>query len=107
MKRFAFVAIAYCALAGCGDDPAPAQQADDDATARGEVLGGTITDDMLPLDTVTSQSPSQAGDDAGAADGESDPAPAAEPAPAQQAAPAPEPVPEAQPAAAAEPAEEG
>ena len=30
---------------------------DDDATARGEVLGGTISDDMLPLDTLQSQSP--------------------------------------------------
>jgi hypothetical protein len=26
-------------------------------TAAGDVLGGTISDDMLPLDTVTSQSP--------------------------------------------------
>lgn len=103
MKRFALIALASCALAGCGGDTAPAEQADSDATVRGEVLGGTITDDMLPLDTVTSQSPSQTRGD----DDESDPAPAAEPAPEQQAAPAPQPEPEPEPEEASEAVEEG
>ena len=44
-------------LAACGDNGDGA----DDGTggdAEGEVLGGTITDDMLPLAQVRSQSPS-------------------------------------------------
>lgn len=40
-------------LAACGEEPA-----DDDArAASGEVLEGTISDAMLPLDTVRSQPP--------------------------------------------------
>ncbi|MBX7458145.1 hypothetical protein K3152_07795 [Qipengyuania sp. 1NDH17] len=60
MKRFAMIAAASLALAACSDDPAPAEGEEENLDARGEVLGGTISDDMLPLDTVTSQSPSQA-----------------------------------------------
>jgi len=44
----------FAALGACGGD------AGSDAerkTAAGKVLGGSISDDMLPLDTVTSQSP--------------------------------------------------
>ena len=40
-------------LAACGDGPA----ADDGRAAPGEVLEGTISDAMLPLDTVRSQPP--------------------------------------------------
>ena len=40
-------------LAACGDEPA----ADDGRAAQGEVLEGTISDAMLPLDTVRSQPP--------------------------------------------------
>ena len=43
------------ALAGCGGGDTVAEG--ERKTAAGEVLGGTISDDMLPLDTVTSQSP--------------------------------------------------
>lgn len=39
-------------LAGCGGDASS-----DKRTATGEVLAGTISDDMLPLDTVKSQAP--------------------------------------------------
>lgn len=42
-------------LAACGGADDGAQ--DERKTAAGEVLGGTISDDMLPLDTVTSQNP--------------------------------------------------
>ena len=42
------------ALAGCGDEAEPNAER---RTAAGEVLGGTINDEMLPLDTVTSQGP--------------------------------------------------
>ena len=65
MKRFAMIAIASLALAACSDDPAPVEGSEENLDARGEVLGGTISDDMLPLDTVTSQAPSQA-EEAGA-----------------------------------------
>ena len=43
-------------LSGCGEEAV--ERGDDDArTAVGEVRGGTISDAMLPLDTVQSQSP--------------------------------------------------
>ena len=93
------------AVAGCGDQDAGAEG--ERKTAAGEVLGGSISDDMLPLDTVTSQSPplrdtgegAQGGDDANALrkdyapNARSEPAasaPAAEPAPGPSAAPTPE-----------------
>ena len=62
MKRFAMIATASLALAACSDDPAPVEDSEEVLDARGEVLGGTISDTMLPLDTVTSQAPSQAED---------------------------------------------
>ena len=43
------------ALAGCGGAEESAEG--ERKTAAGEVLGGSISDDMLPLDTVTSESP--------------------------------------------------
>jgi len=52
MKRLAFALPLL--LAACGGD---AGGEGERKTAAGEVLGGTISDDMLPLDTVTSQSP--------------------------------------------------
>ena len=52
MKHLAL--ILPFALAACGGD---AGTEGERKTAAGEVLGGTISDDMLPLDTVTSQSP--------------------------------------------------
>jgi len=47
------------ALASCGDDAAPEEQApaQQGGEVAGDVLGGTISDDMLPLDALTSQSP--------------------------------------------------
>ncbi len=46
------------ALSACGDDAAQVDQTvAQGGKAAGEVLGGTISDDMLPLDTLTSQSP--------------------------------------------------
>lgn len=54
------VAILPCLmlLAACGSEPAPDQGAGEDGTAAGEVLEGSISDEMLPLDTIRSQSPS-------------------------------------------------
>lgn len=40
-------------LAACGDG----DKADDARTASGQVLQGTISDEMLPLDKVTSEPP--------------------------------------------------
>lgn len=49
---------AFCcfALAACDNSAEVPISEDEGATARGEVLGGSISDDMLPLDTATSQS---------------------------------------------------
>ena len=44
------------ALAACGGSGEKRKSADDRA-AEGEVLGGMISDDMLPLESVESQSP--------------------------------------------------
>ena len=50
-----------CALGmtACGDDAAEAPAEGDERGARGEVLGGTISDDMIPLDQLQSQSAPQ------------------------------------------------
>lgn len=57
MIRISALAALCVVLAACGDDRASGEQEDAARDARGEVLGGTISDDMLPLDTVRSQSP--------------------------------------------------
>lgn len=45
-------------LAGCGEEPPVVEPGDNDGrSAEGEVIGGTISDAMLPLDTVRSQAP--------------------------------------------------
>lgn len=48
-------AILLLALSAC--DGGKQNAADERKTAAGEVLGGSISDDMLPLATVQSQSP--------------------------------------------------
>lgn len=45
------------ALVACGDDPVEPAADDGTETAEGEVLGGTISDEMIQLDDVRSQSP--------------------------------------------------
>ncbi len=46
-------------LAACGDDAEPVAEgaSDVDAEATGEVLGGEISDEMLPFEQLRSQSP--------------------------------------------------
>lgn len=44
------------ALAACGGSDGK-RDGSDERAAEGEVLGGTISDDMLPLESVQSQSP--------------------------------------------------
>lgn len=58
MNRYAVpVATLALLLSACGDKtPAPVSE-DDQRKARGEVLGGSISDDMIKLDTLTSKSP--------------------------------------------------
>ena len=55
------LAVAGCLmLAACGDDPEPAPVEEATASgagAKGDVLPGSISDAMLPLDTVTSTAP--------------------------------------------------
>lgn len=54
LARPRFVLAPLCLLAACGDDPVPV---DEGRLASGEVLEGTISDDMLPLDRLRSQAP--------------------------------------------------
>ena len=56
LTRFLTALPACALLAACGGEAAP-EPAQDDRLAEGEVLGGSISDDMLPLDTRRSQSP--------------------------------------------------
>lgn len=100
MKLARLIALPLlAALAACGGADKGAEG--ERRSAAGEVLGGTISDDMLPLDTVTSQSPPlrEKGDGRPKADGNegSGSADAAEPATAVAPEPASEP--SAEPAA--------
>lgn len=52
-RRLALLPL-IVALAACGGSEERAEG--ERKTAAGEVLGGSISDDMLPLDTVTSES---------------------------------------------------
>lgn len=68
-------------LAACSADKSP--DAAEGADAQGEILGGTISDSMLPLDQLKSESPPMkpAPEKSGSADAaEEDPEPEGEPA---------------------------
>lgn len=99
----ALMAVSFLALAACGDDPA-ATGADDGREASGEVLEGTISDAMLPIDEVRSQAPLAEPDpeEAGEGGAAATAATPAEDAPAEDAPVAEEPAPEAAEPAAAE-----
>ena len=90
--------IPLALLAGCGDEPVAEPTDNDGRSAEGEVIGGTISDAMLPLDTVRSQAPPMTEESATEADASS--GNAATPADSGEAEPAaatdePEPEPEA------------
>ena len=51
-KRLILLLLPLALLAACGEEPA-----DDGRAASGEVLEGTISDAMLPLDRVQSEPP--------------------------------------------------
>ena len=93
-RGFPLVLACALGLAACGDDAADAPAEGDERGARGEVLGGTISDDMIPLDqlksraapqTPSSPAPSTGGGGAAPAAGASE---AAESAPTAASAPA-------------------
>ncbi len=95
--------IAALALTACGKEAAP-PQGDDNRRAEGEIQGGSISDAMIPLDTLTSQSPPMkrrpaSGDEA---DGEDE---AGEPSTETDEEAAPEPAELAEPEAALAPEE--
>ena len=80
MKPYGYIlaAAAALALAACQDEPAkPAGP----GTAQGEVLPGSVSDAMLPLDTVRSHAPlaptGNGGDPEGTLGGKRPAAPAA------------------------------
>ena len=54
LSRLAIAATAVALLAACGEEPSSSE---DSRAATGEVLEGTISDAMLPVDQVRSQPP--------------------------------------------------
>ena len=64
MTRFALVLPAIALLlSACGGEKAPEADATKEAGPQGQVYGGTISDAMLPLGELESQSPQRGGDD--------------------------------------------
>ena len=94
MIRSALLLVAATAiLSGCGDDAPPAEtEVEAERNAKGEVIGGTISDAMIPLDRLRSQSPpvreapSQPSAAGPASEAPSEPEEASEPAPTPVAA---------------------
>ena len=79
MKRLTLIVLPSLLLAGCGDDQP--QGGGDGRNASGEVLEGSISDAMIPLDQLKSQAPPakpepQAGSCTGAAADAAENAPA-------------------------------
>ena len=54
--RFTLALVLGSALAGCGSSGEVAAT-DEGANAQGEILGGTISDTMVPIEEVRSSSP--------------------------------------------------
>lgn len=102
------LAVPALLLAGCNSEPEPVavNNAADDRTAAGDVQGGTISDAMLPLESVRSQSPALAPEPSEASSSGQSSTPSSEDASQDESAPAPEPQVEAQPQPAPEPAAE-
>lgn len=103
------VPVLALVLAACGEEPEATMADDTDGAAEGEVLGGTISDAMLPIDSVQSQSPtveprrSSAGSDAAASsDGEDTAAAASDASETSEPTGAAEPVLETGPATSEE-----
>ncbi|GAA4647580.1 hypothetical protein GCM10023115_55420 [Pontixanthobacter gangjinensis] len=59
-RNLSRIAAPLCTLAlltACKDEPAAPTPENETQAAEGDVLKGSISDEMLPLDTITSQSP--------------------------------------------------
>ena len=92
VKILALAAPAALLLAGCNGEPeAPAETGE--AEASGEVLEGSISDEMLPLDELRSQAPQADPEPEEAAGGGGSSSENAAPAPAEAADPEIQPVP--------------
>lgn len=57
MKRVWVPLVAALALTACEEDASEAVSTETGGEAAGEILGGTINDDMIPLEELTSTSP--------------------------------------------------
>ncbi|WP_337660903.1 hypothetical protein [Erythrobacter sp. Alg231-14] len=59
LKLSAIVALPMVVLTGCEEEAAPEEAVvtETGGTVSGEVLGGTISDDMIPLEELSSTSP--------------------------------------------------
>lgn len=57
LSRLIVSATACVSLAACGSEPVVDESPDDGRSASGEVLEGSISDDMIPLDQLRSQPP--------------------------------------------------
>ena len=59
MRRFKPVLLIapLVVLSACEEEAAPVENTEVGGEAAGEILGGTISDDMLPLEELTSTSP--------------------------------------------------
>lgn len=69
LLRAALPLLAIAAFAGCSEEAVERDTAGDARTAAGEVRGGTISDAMLPLDSLQSQSPPLEADPVAGSDG--------------------------------------
>ena len=97
IRKLLFATPLVIALGACGSDAGngAGDAAGDDASARGEVLGGTISDDMIALEELTSTSPParpspSEGATGGAPDAQSEDSAETEEAGTSEEAPAPE-----------------
>tara|TARA_B100000678_G_scaffold72527_1_gene59565 strand:+ start:1189 stop:1410 length:222 start_codon:yes stop_codon:yes gene_type:complete len=64
MTRFALLLpAAVLLLSACSDEKTPEANATEEAGPQGQVYGGTISDAMLPLGELESQSPQRGGDE--------------------------------------------
>lgn len=99
IRQMLTLAAAAAILAGCNGDPEQEADGGNGSAASGEVLEGSISDEMIPLDQLRSQPP-RAAPEPGEESSGAGSAPAGQPAdaaaePEQPAEDSPQPEPEA------------
>ena len=62
IKRLILLGVGTSLLGACGNDDTP-QAAGENNSAQGEILEGTISDDMIPLESLKSTGPRIGGDE--------------------------------------------